>query len=239
MQTREKIVEQLAVWIAAMTLPHPVRVAIDGIDAAGKTRLADELMVPLQECGRAVIRASIDDFQHPRAERYRHGASSALGYYEDAFDYAQVRTALLVPLGPQGNRRYHRAVFDYRTDLPLAIPEEEAPPNAILLCDGVFLLRPELAAQWDYRIFVDVDFAEGLRRALQRDVQSPEQEAAMRQSYQQRYYPAQQHYLQLAHPQEQADVVFRNQDVAHPELHPRANSSDRSPEGFAFPSREV
>jgi uridine kinase len=30
--------------------------------------------------------------------------------------------------------------------------------NAILLFDGVFLLRPELDTLWDYRVFVSVDF---------------------------------------------------------------------------------
>jgi uridine kinase len=221
MQPREQVIDQLAKYIAAISLSHPIRVAIDGIDAAGKTHLADELMQPLQARGRVVIRASVDDFQRPRVERYRQGKLSPHGYYDDAFDYLQLRSALLAPLGPQGNRRYRRAVFDYHTDLPLDSLEEEAPPDAILLCDGVFLLRPELTAMWEYRIFVAIDFVEGLRRALLRDSISAEEHAEMRQSYQQRYYVAQRSYLQTVHPQEQADIVFGNQDVLHPTLHPK------------------
>ena len=46
--------------IASVSLPHPTRVAINGVDAAGKTTLADALVAPLEELGRPVIRASVD-----------------------------------------------------------------------------------------------------------------------------------------------------------------------------------
>jgi uridine kinase len=39
----------------------------------------------------------------------------------------------------------------------------------VLLFDGVFLLRPELNDLWDFRVFVEVDAEEALRRAVVRD----------------------------------------------------------------------
>jgi uridine kinase len=119
----------------------------------------------IEEQGRVVIRASIDDFQRPRAQRYRQGPQSPQGYYQDAFDYPSLQNALLRPLGPTGNGQYRRAVFDFSTDTALITREEHAPLNAILLVDGVFLLRPELDRLWDYRIFVQVDFEVALQRA--------------------------------------------------------------------------
>jgi uridine kinase len=50
--------------------------------------------------------------------------------------------ALLEPLGPTGNRRYRSAVFDFRLDAPVTAPVQEAPIDAVLLFDGVFLLVP-------------------------------------------------------------------------------------------------
>ena len=73
------------------------------------------------------------------------------------------------PLGPHGGRHFRRAVFDYRTDTPSMTEEELAPEDAILLFDGVFLLRPEINDQWDYRIFVEVPFAVTVERAILRD----------------------------------------------------------------------
>ena len=70
----------LADRIAATNLRGYARVAIDGIDAAGKTRLAGELAPLIEARGRPVIRASIDDFLRPADERYRRGRESPRGY---------------------------------------------------------------------------------------------------------------------------------------------------------------
>ena len=215
---RQRMLQQLTQRIMALPHEHPLCVAIDGIDAAGKTTLANELAPLLEEGGRAVIRASIDGFHRPRAERYRQGPNSPQGYYEDAFDYDALQKTLLQPLGPTGNRWYRRAAFDFRTDTPLAPSGERAPLNAVLLFDGVFLLRPELDPLWDYRIFVRVDFAVALQRALKRDQPLFGAAEAVRARYLRRYLPGQQFYLQRDQPQERADVIVDNNDPASPHL---------------------
>jgi uridine kinase len=86
--TRNACVARLASMIAAVARPHPVRVAVDGVDGAGKTHLADELVRPLTHSGRQIIRASVDGFHHPRAHRYRRGRESADGYFRDSFNSA-------------------------------------------------------------------------------------------------------------------------------------------------------
>jgi uridine kinase len=212
------ILDQLADRIVSVQRPHPVRVALDGIDAAGKTSLADALIAPLEQHGRSVIRASIDGFHRPRAERYRRGTDSPEGYYEDSFDYAALRQALLLPLGPDGARRYRRATFDFRADVPVLTEDETAPPNAIVLFDGVFLLRPELDDHWDYRVFVHVDFEVALQRAMLRDASLFGTAAAVQARYERRYFPGQRLYLQAIRPQERADVVVENNDPEHPRL---------------------
>lgn len=213
---RPEMLALLAQRIGALSCAHPTRVAVDGVDAAGKTTLAAELAQALGVLGRSVIRASLDGFHRPRAQRYRRGADSPQGYYEDSFDYPALRTCLLDPLGPGGSRRFRRAVFDVRTDTELDLPEELAPADAILLCDGVFLLRTQLAACWDYRIFVAVPFAVALARAQVRDRATLGSAAAVRARYRQRYIPGQRLYLAAAHPRARADAVVSNADLAHP-----------------------
>jgi uridine kinase len=202
--------------LSQLSLPHPLRVAIDGIDAAGKTTLAGELALCLERSGRPVIRASLDGFHRPRLERYRRGPDSPEGYYHDSFDYEALKTALLLPLGPGGDCRYRTAVFDYRTDQPLDLPLLQAPPHTILLVDGIFLLRPELAPLWDYRIFISLPFEVALERALQRDMQaeSGKTQAELRARYLQRYLPAQRYYLKTVKPQDLADMIIDNNETA-------------------------
>jgi uridine kinase len=200
--------------IVSLYRPHPLRVAIDGIDAAGKTTLADELAKRLEARERPVIRASIDGFHRPRVERYRQGTQSPRGYYEDSFDYAALRAVLLLPLGPQGSRVYRRVIFDHQADVHITSASERAPDHAVLLFDGIFLLRPELGDLWDYRVFVDVAFEVALQRALVRDQALFGSLTNVEARYRQRYLPAQRLYLETVHPKQRADAVVEND---HPE----------------------
>ena len=49
---REQTLKKVALAISKITLPHPVRVGIDGMSASGKTFLADELANILREKGK-------------------------------------------------------------------------------------------------------------------------------------------------------------------------------------------
>jgi uridine kinase len=162
----------LAELVVSRRAACPLRVAIDGPDAAGKTTLADEVAALLAASGRPVIRASIDGFHRPRAERYWRGRASPEGYHLDSFDHEALRNELLEPLGPDGDRWYRTAVFDVRSDSPRADQPLLAPSDAVLLFDGVFLLRPELNTFWDLRFFMHVELEEALRRGCQHDAYS-------------------------------------------------------------------
>jgi uridine kinase len=214
--TRRDLLARLVAAVEAIGTPHPARVAVDGPDAAGKTVLADELGDALAARGHTVIRASVDGFHRPREERYRRGPDSAEGYYEDSFDHDALEASLLVPLGPGGDLRYRTAVLDFRRDRPVRQRARPAPPDAILVVDGVFLLRPELRRHWDYAVFVDAAPEVTLRRALDRDLALFGSAAEVERRYRVRYLPAQALYEADASPRAAADVVVANDDPQAP-----------------------
>jgi uridine kinase len=220
---RTRCLQALAGLILAIDRPHPVRVAVDGPDAAGKTTLADELAPLVQASGRPIIRASIDGFHRPRAERVARGIESPEGYFHDSFDYPALTAALLNPLGPDGDRQFRRRVFDFRLDAPVNAPVETAAADAVLIFDGVFLLRPELAGLWDFSVLVAVSFEETQRRAAARDLALFGDEGAVRRRYAARYVPGQRLYFAQAQPQEQANVIVDNEDPNDPILRPGAS----------------
>lgn len=204
--------------VAAQPNPHPLRVAVDGITAAGKTTFADALAGELRARGRAVIRASMDGFHHPRAVRHRQGRSSAAGYYEDAYDLAGVRRALLDPLGPGGDLRYRTAIIDLAQDTPVDDPPQQATPTDLLVVDGSFLQKPVLAGAWDLVIYLRTSFAAAAERGAQRDAQALGGLDAARAAFRDRYHAAQHRYLAECDPEATADLVVDVEDPAHPTL---------------------
>ena len=218
MSAREELIERLVGAIDAVVVDHPVRVAIDGPDAAGKTTLANELAAVLRGEGRPVVRASIDGFHRSRADRYARGTNSPIGYFEDSFDNDSLRRVLLDPLGPSGSRSYRTRVFDFKTDQLIDDVEREADRNAVLLFDGVFLLRDELRDEWDYSIFVDAPFDETLRRAVVRDAELMGDAESVERRYRERYIPGQELYFAAVGPSELADVVVHNADPGRPSV---------------------
>ena len=215
--------------IAGMRCAHPVRVAIDGVDAAGKTSLADELVIPLQALGRPVIRASVDGFHNPRSIRYRRGADSPEGYFRDSFNYDALRCSLLVPLGPGGSLLYRPAVFDWRKDSEIEVLTRLASPESILLLDGVFFLRPELRDFWDLRIWVEASFEVAVGRAELRQRDAGHDVTGLRERYGCRYVPGQRLYMAECRPREQADVVVDNNDLQNPRLARRVRPRSERP----------
>lgn len=215
---RPEIVARLADLIAARRPERVLRVAIDGPDAAGKTTLAGELAAAITGRGRPVIRVGIDGFHRPRAIRQQRGPLSAEGYFLDSFDYAALRHYVLDPLGPGGDGRYKAAVFDFRTDTPHDQPFEQAASNAVLLMDGVFLLRGDLRSSWDLTVYVEVSPQESVRRALERDLPLFGSREVVEDRYRHRYLPGQELYRSTAHPVDAADVVISNEDPAGPTI---------------------
>jgi uridine kinase len=204
--------------LADIQTSHPLRVAIDGIDAAGKTVFANDLAPLVNGTGRSAIRASIDGFHRPRNERLRRGADSPEGYYLDSYDYDTLIRVLLKPLGAKGDLVHRTAVFDFRTEQTLDLTCQKAHQQSVLLFDGIFLFRPELNQYWDYRIFLDISFETCLERALTRDGHLFGSEEMIRERYSSRYIPGQRVYLDKVKPYKIADLVIDNNDFLNPRV---------------------
>ena len=212
---RSALLSLLVESVDGVAVAHPVRVAIDGPPASGKTTLADELATALRARGSPVVRATIDDFLYPRAQRYRRGEYSAEGCYFDTHDCNGMVKALLDPLGPGGDRRFRAATYDCATDAVVSPPPTTASHDAVLIVDGVFLLRPELIARWDLRILVSTARETTVARALLRErrVSTP---SNIERRWRQRYLPAQDLYVGLVAPADLADVIVHNDEPRQP-----------------------
>jgi uridine kinase len=210
MTERDAVLRRVAEAVPRSTAP--VLVAVDGVDGAGKSVFAGHLAARLRDAGRTVVHASVDDFHRPRAERYRRGRDSPAGFWLDSFDYDRLRSDLLDPLSRAGSRRYRTAVHDLVTDQRLDEPWQTAADGTVLVLDGLFLHRDELAGYWDLSVFLDVPFAVTARRMAARDGTSADPDhPTMR-----RYVGAQQLYFESCRPAQRASIVIDNTDWDRP-----------------------
>jgi uridine kinase len=167
-----------------------VRVAVDGVDGAGKTWFADDVARVLTRRGHAVQRLSIDDFLSPAVVRYARGRRSPEGYWLDSHDLP----------------RFVRAV----TAEPAGVPAE----GTVLVADGIFLHRGELQNLWDLTVYLEVPFEVAFARMARRDGRSPD--PAAKENV--RYCEGQRLYLADRDPAARAHLVVDNTDFAAPVL---------------------
>jgi len=191
-----------------------LRMTVDGVDGSGKTRFADNLADYLTSKALPVIRISLDDFHNIRDKRYAQGRLSPKGFYEDSYNYEVFRELVLEPLGMNGDGKYRLAYHDVETDKLLGTPLQQADPNAILIVDGIFSNRNELASYWDYSVFLRVDFETTFQRMAIRDGSkaNPEDEKNKR------YHGGQLLYFKECSPEQRATILIDNRNFGNPQI---------------------
>lgn len=202
----------LAERIRTLRPGERVAVAVDGVDGAGKTVLADELAESVGP-RRHVVRVSIDGFHQPRAERYRHGTGPE-SFYRHSYDYAAFAAVVLDPF--RAGSPVKPAVNDVERDVRIHVPALPVAADTVLLVDGIFLHRPELRDAWDATVFVDVPFEVSVPRGNARfsGDHDPDPEGAGNH----RYVGGQRLYFAEADPRRRATWIFDNTDLQHPRL---------------------
>jgi uridine kinase len=143
---------EIVAEVRALAPGGRVIVAVDG--GGGTAPFADDLAAVFRETGVDTHRASVVDFHRPRADRTLFGPETPERFYRDAFDYSTLQRVLLDPFRMAGSTGFQTAAFDEVRDAPLVARWETAGPEAVLVIDGEFLLRPELRRMWNASILL-------------------------------------------------------------------------------------
>lgn len=207
---RRRTIATVAEEIAGLVGDDVVRVAVDGVDGAGKSVFADELADDLERAGIRVLRASVDGFHNPPEVRHARGRTSPEGFFHDSYDYDALERLLLRPLEPGADRQVVRAVHDVDAERRVEPVVEDATDVKVLILDGIFLHRDRLRHWWHHSVFLDVDFEVATPRGAQRFDGDPDPAAASNR----RYVEGQRLYLRECEPQRRASVVIDNNDLA-------------------------
>lgn len=212
---RYAVLRDLAERVVALRPGERVAVAVDGFDGAGKTVLADQLaeVIGAVDGARDVLRVSVDGFHRPRAQRVARGRGPET-FYEDSYDYGALRRAVVEPF--RRGEPVTPAVNDVAADRPVHPDPVPVGTDTVLLVDGIFLQRPELADVWDATVWVDVPLAVSVPRGNARfpGDHDPDPEAEANR----RYVGGQRLYLAAADPRGRATWLLDNTDLDRPVL---------------------
>ena len=167
-----------------------------------------------------MIRASIDGFHRPRAQRLARGPDSPEGYFPRLVRLRRPPSRASCSRSGQAATAASGAGSSTTWPDEPAVSQIEAaaPDSKSLLFDGVFLLRRELGDVWDFSVFVAAPFAETVRRAKTRDRAIFGSEDEVIRRYGARYVPGQMLYYALEQPQSRADAIVENGDLDRPRL---------------------
>lgn len=172
-----------------------VLVAIDGPGGSGKTFLAESLRRILSESAVPASTIHVDDFFLPSGLRPT-GAPTEKPIGGD-FDWCRLRDQVLRPLRTGASARYDR--YDWGKD---SLTDScEVSPDRVVLVEGVYSSRREVAEFYDLRIWVDCPRELRLLRGLERDGE------AARRRWEEDWMPSEDRYMQEHRPQELADAI--------------------------------
>ena len=106
---------------------------------------------------------------------------------------------------------------------------QTAPQDAILVMDGSFMQRADLAEFWDLVLFVDTSFEVARSRGAARDSAMFGGRARAQHAYDSRYHAACRRYVHEVSPADRASIVLGNDTILDPEL----RRMERSPRAAA------
>ena len=187
--------------VLALPADSPVRVAVDGPDAARPGDFADLLVAPLRAAGRAPVRVPAAGFLRAASLRLERGRTDPEAYYELWLDDGALAREVLDPAGRGGTGRVLPSLRDPATDRATRAAYVDLPPAAVVLVDGPLLLGRWLP--FDLTVHLAMS-ARALARRTPPDLLWT--------------LPAFERYDEEVEPLTTADVAVRVEDPRHPAL---------------------
>jgi uridine kinase len=180
---------------------HPLMVALDGRSGAGKSTLASFLAVHL---GAACI--PCDDFFAADIPAIGWDARTSVQRATDALNWRRLRTEVIEPLRAGNLARW--LAFDFAAGVHpdgtygmRTVPSEQ-PPRPVVVLDGTYSARPELADVLDLTILVEAPTALRLARLAARE------DPQVLEAWHARWDAAEEYYFTRVRPTSTFDVVL-------------------------------
>ncbi|WP_077625137.1 kinase [Sediminibacillus massiliensis] len=172
-------------------------IGVDGLSRSGKTSFVTQLEQCLYKV--PVITFHLDDYIVEKKNRYYTEYDEWYEYYYLQWDVETLRMQLFEKLKSEDDLHLPA----YHADLDTLICQSvKIPESCYIIIEGVFLQRREWKGFYDYLVYIDCP----------RDKRFNRETAATRKNMQKfinRYWKAEDHYLQSINPIQHADMIIQ------------------------------
>ena len=173
---------------------------IDGLSRSGKTTFAENLRDVLSQAQKDVCLFHLDDHIVDRTNRYNTGHEEWYEHYNLQWNVEYLRESLFTKVrkGGEVTTQFYNAELGQQLTKTVLIPSK-----CVVIIEGVFLQRSEWREFFDYLVYLDCP----------RDVRfNREQENTRRniEKFRNRYWKAENHYLNFVRPLEHADMLIKS-----------------------------
>jgi uridine kinase len=179
---------------------HRIVVGIDGLSRSGKTTLTNKIEQYLQEKNISVCLFHIDDYIVERKRRYNTGYEEWYEYYNLQWDVNWLTDHLFAKL--KKSKELQLLTYDCDSDTQ-KLKINKIPDTCVIIIEGVFLQRKEWRHFYDSIIYLDSSREKRFNRESE-DTQSNIEK------FQNRYWKAEDYYIEAETPLAQASLVIQN-----------------------------
>lgn len=179
---------------------HRFILGIDGLSRSGKTTFAENLRDMLLQTHNDVCLFHLDDHTVDRKKRYNTGYEEWHEYYNLQWDVEYLRENLFAKVREDGEVtvQFYNAELDKQFTKTVFIPSK-----CVVIIEGVFLQRSEWREFFDYLVYLDCPREVRFNREQENTRSNIEK-------FRNRYWKAENHYLNFVRPLEYADMLIKS-----------------------------
>ena len=178
-------------------IKRPFAVGINGIDCSGKTTFAKAMSKYFSYYKIVNNHLDIDTFNNPVIESETYQA-----FVSDSWDEEDLN-------------KYYKLIINY-SDAIRAVSEYKKKYPLVIL-EGIFIYKPQLADLFDLKIYLDIDISLGRKRFAKR--RSLKQDKRPFEIYDEIWMLSHIRYESEVHPKRISDLVIDYNDESKPVLH--------------------
>jgi uridine kinase len=184
--------------IKEMNLTNRFILGIDGLSRAGKTTISKQLKEELTRRNIPFHIFHIDDHIVERTKRYGTGQEEWYEYYHLQWELESLAHNFFAKL--RSAEQLTLSFYDNETDTH-TVREINLPPTCLIMIEGVFLQRKEWWEWFNYIVYMD---SPQKTRFLRENEQTQQNMKKLKE----RYWKAEEYYVETEKPQERANLVL-------------------------------